>query len=145
MKINIKQDSSMTETEITISCKQIDKELEAVISSLSLINNSVSGKLDGETFFIPLGEVLYFETIDNKTFFYTNDKMYETPTKIYQLEEKLADTPFVRISKSSLMNIQKVKSIRSEENSKLMATLLNGEKVVVSRQYMQTIKIKLGV
>jgi len=145
MKINIKQDSSMTETEITISCKQIDKELEAVISSLSLINNSVSGKLNGETFFIPLGDVLYFETIDNKTFFYTNDKMYETPTKIYQLEEKLADTPFVRISKSSIMNIQKVKSIRSEENSKLMATLLNGEKVVVSRQYMQTIKIKLGV
>lgn len=145
MKINIKQDSSITETEITISCKQIDKDLETVISSLSLINNSVSGKLDGETFFIPLGEVLYFETIDNKTFFYTNDKMYETPTKIYQLEEKLADTPFVRISKSSIMNIQKVKSIRSEENSKLMATLLNGEKVVVSRQYMQNIKMKLGV
>ena len=145
MKINIKQDSSITETEITISCKQIDKELEAVISSLSLINNTVSGKLDGETFFIPLSEVLYFETIDNKTFFYTNHKMFETPTKIYQLEEKLADTPFVRISKSSIMNIQKVKSIRSEENSKLMATLLNGEKVVVSRQYMQNIKIKLGV
>ncbi len=145
MKINITQDSNITETEITILCKQIDSELEAVISSLGLINNTVPGKSDGETFFISLGEVLYFETIDNKTFFYTNDKIYETPTKIYQLEEKLADTPFVRISKSSIMNIQKVKSIRSEENSKLMATLLNGERIVVSRQYMQSIKIKLGV
>ena len=145
MKINIKQDSNVTETEITILCKQIDRELEAVISNLGLINNSVSGKLDGETFFIPLGEVLYFETIDNKTFFYTNDKIYETTTKIYQLEEKLTDTPFVRINKSSIMNIQKVKSIKSEENSKLMATLLNGEKIVVSRQYMQNIKTKLGV
>lgn len=145
MKINIKQDSNITETEITISCKQIDKELEAVISSLGLINHSVSGKLDGETFFIALGEVLYFETIDNKTFFYTNDKIYETSIRIYQLEEKLTDTPFVRINKSSLMNIQKVKSIKSEENSKLMATLSNGEKIVVSRQYMQNIKTKLGV
>jgi DNA-binding LytR/AlgR family response regulator len=145
MKINIKQDNSIAETEITILCKQNDRELEAVISSLGLINNTVSGKLDRETFFIPLGEVLYFETIDNKTFFYTNDKIYETTTKIYQLEEKLAETPFVRISKSSIMNIQKVKSIRAEENSKLIATLVNGEKIVVSRQYMQSIKTKLGV
>lgn len=145
MKITIKLDSNVEETEITILCKTIDSELESVISSIGLINNIISGKLDNETFFISLGEVLYFETIDNKTFFYTKNKMYETSTKIYQLEEKFSDTPFVRINKSSLINIQKVRSIKSEENSKLIATLINGEKIVVSRQYIQKIKMKLGV
>jgi two-component system response regulator LytT len=145
MKINIKQDGNVKETEITIVCKTIDSELESIISSLSLISNNVAGKVDNETFFIPLAEVLYFETIDNKTFFYSKDKIFETPMKIYQLEEKLANIPFVKISKSVILNIKKVKSIKLEENSRLVATLSNGEKVLISRQYMQNIKNKLGV
>lgn len=145
MKINIKVDGTVGETEVTILCRQLDPELEAVISSLGLINNTVSGKREGETFFIPLAEILYFETIENKTFFYTSGHTYETSTKLYQLEEKLADTPFVRVSKSAIMNLRKVKSIKPEENSRLVATLSGGDKLVVSRQYMQDIKTKLGV
>lgn len=145
VKITITVDGTVNETEITILCKQIDNELDAVISTLGLINNTVSGKRDGETFFIPLGAVLYFDTIENRTFFYTTDQTYETTTKLYQLEEKLASTSFVRFSKSALVNLQKVKSIKSEKNSKLVATLTNNEKLVVSRQYMQQIKTKLGV
>jgi two-component system response regulator LytT len=145
MKINIKQDNNIAETEVTIVCKQINSELETVISSLSLIDNTVAGKCGAETFFLSLSDVLYFETIDNKTFFYSKDKIYETSMKIYQLEDKLTKTLFVRISKSTILNIKKVKSIKPEENSRLMATLLNGEKVLVSRQYMQNIKNKLGV
>ncbi|MDF2685131.1 MAG: putative transcriptional regulator, partial [Clostridia bacterium] len=67
MKINIKQDNSVSETEITIICKQIDSELETIISNLSLIDNTVAGKTEGETYFVSLLDVLYFETIDNKT------------------------------------------------------------------------------
>jgi DNA-binding LytR/AlgR family response regulator len=145
VKVNIKVDGGVQETEVTIVCRQIDPELEAVISSLGLINNTVSGKRDGETFFTPLGDILYFETIEGRTFYYTNEHTYETATKLYQLEEKLADTPFVRVSKSAIMNLRKVLSIKSEENSKLIATLTSGDKLIVSRQYMQTIKMKLGV
>ncbi len=145
MKINIKVDGTVNETEITILCRQVDNELDAVISSLGLINNTVPGRQGDETFFIPISEIYYFETIDNKTFFYTRDHTYETAARLYQLEEKLTDSPFVRISKSSLMNLQKVKSIKSEENSRLIATLSSGDKLVVSRQYIQLIKLKLGV
>ncbi|MDF2686345.1 MAG: histidine kinase [Clostridia bacterium] len=145
MKINIKQDNSVSETEITIICKQIDSELETIISNLSLIDNTVAGKTEGETYFVSLLDVLYFETIDNKTFFYSKDKILEIPLKIFQLEEKLSNTNFVRISKSIILNLKKVKSIKSEPNSRLVATLSNGEKVLVSRQYMQYIKNKLGV
>lgn len=145
MKIMIKQEPDVKETQISIVCSKIDSQLEEIISGLSLIDNTIAGKCDNETFFIPLSDVLYFETIDNKMFFYSTDKIYETMLKIYQLEEKLTNTPFVRISKSAILNIKKVKSIRQEENSRLMATLSNGEKIIVSRQYMQNIKNKLGV
>jgi DNA-binding LytR/AlgR family response regulator len=137
VKISIKQDSSIPETEITIVCKVIDEELAAVISSLSLIDNTVAGKIGNETFFIPLIDVLYFESVDNRTFFYTQDKTYESGMKLYQLEEKLSNTPFVRVSKSALLNIKMVKSIQPEGNSRLIATLKNGERLMVSRQYLK--------
>lgn len=144
MKINIVQDDKITETEITIVCNKVDNELEAIISNISIIGNTVAGKINDETFFINLMEVMYFETIDNKSFFYTRDNIYETPMKLYQLEEKLLNTPFVRVSKSVILNLKKVKSIKPEENSRLVAVLGNNEKVIISRQYMRNIKNKLG-
>ncbi|MBQ4599567.1 MAG: LytTR family transcriptional regulator DNA-binding domain-containing protein [Clostridia bacterium] len=92
-----------------------------------------------------MSEILYFETVDRKVFFYTADSIYETVTKIYQLEEKLENTPFARISKTSVANLKKIRSIKPEANSRLCATLVSGEKLIVSRQYLSVIKQKLGV
>ena len=145
MKITIQQNHAVTEPEITVVCSKLDSRLEEILSYISLIDNTVTGAKDGETFFIPLSEILYFETVDRKVFFYTADGIYETVTKIYQLEEKLENTPFARISKTSIANLKKVRSIKPAENSRLCATLVNGERVIVSRQYLSVIKQKLGV
>lgn len=145
MKITIKQDENIAEAEITVVCRRLDSKLEEILSYISLIDNTVTGTKNGETFFIPLSEILYFETVDRKVFFYTADNIYETVTKIYQLEEKLENTPFARISKTSVANLKKIRSIKPEANSRLCATLVNGEKVIVSRQYLSVIKQKLGV
>ena len=145
MKIVIKQDDSVGETEITVVCRQIDAEIEQILSAVSLIGNTVAGVRGDETCFIPLKEILYFESVDNKVFFYTDGETYETTVKLYQLEEKLQNSKFARISKSVLANLNRFHSIRPEKNSRLTATLMNGEKLVVSRQYIGEIKKKLGV
>ena len=145
MKITIQQDENVAEAEITVVCRRLDSKLEEILSYISLIDNTVTGTKNGETFFIPLSEILYFETVDRKVFFYTADSIYETVTKIYQLEEKLENTPFARISKTAIANLKKIRSIKPEANSRLCATLVNGEKVIVSRQYLSVIKQKLGV
>ena len=78
-------------------------------------------------------------------FLYTAKDTFETKARIYQLEEKLSGTPFARVSKSAIVNLKKVRSITPEKHSKLIMTLLNGEKLMVSRQYLNTIKERLGV
>ena len=143
MKINIQHDPNITEAEITVKYGYLDEELEDILAYISLADNRMAGNLNGETYFIRLADILYFETVDRKVFFYTADNTYET--KIYKIEEKLLNTPFSRISKSSIANLKKVKCINSESYSRLCATLINGEKVIVSRQYLNTIKEKLGV
>ena len=120
-------------------------ELEQMISRISLTHNTVVGMIDGETFFIPLGEIFYFESVDGKTFIYCDGSEYESPLRLYQIEEELTVECFSRISKSTIVNLRKVRSIKPEEHSRLVATLINGERLVVSRQYVKEIKRVLGV
>ena len=145
MKLIINHDPNIKEPEIVVSYGYLDSELEDILAYLSLVDNRMAGYLDGETNFVKLSDILYFETVDRKCFFYTADKCFETKMKISEIEEKLLNTPFSRISKSTLVNLRKVRSINTEKYSKLCATLSNGEKVIVSRQYLNSIKEKLGV
>ncbi len=145
MKLIINHDPNIKEPEIVVSYGYLDSELEDVLAYLSLADNRMAGNLNNETHFIKLSDILYFETVDRKCFFYTASDCYETKMKLSEIEEKLINTPFSRISKSALVNLKKVRSINSEKYSRLCATLINGEKVIVSRQYLNSIKEKLGV
>ena len=78
-------------------------------------------------------------------FFYTADEVYETNLKLYEVEERFSNTSFVRVSKSFIVNLRKVASIQTETNGRLIAQLVNREKIVISRQYVAQIREKLGV
>ena len=145
MKIEIIQSEDFKETEITIKAKYIDEELSEILACLSLIGNTVAGEKEGTVSFIPLKDIYYFESVDNKTFFYTKDEVYEIKARLYELSEKLSNTSFVRISKSTIANMKKLRSIKRAKGSRLEADLVNGEKLLVSRQYVSAIKDKLGV
>jgi DNA-binding LytR/AlgR family response regulator len=83
--------------------------------------------------------------VEGKIFIYTASECYESTVKLYKIEESLQNTKFARVSKNTIANLSKMRSIKTEENSRLLATLMNGEKILVSRQYVAEIKRKLGV
>ena len=145
MKITIDYDSSITETEIHIKCTSLNEQIENFISELCLNNSKMVGYIDDEAFFIPLSEILYLEAVDSKTFFYTKDNFYRSKSTLIVLEENLKNTTFSRISKTAIANLKKLISIKKADNSKLIATFINGEKIIVSRKYVDEIKRKLGV
>ena len=145
MKITIETDKNIKETEIHIKCSQVDSELKEIISSFSLYDCKFVGYLDNEAHFIALNDILYFEVVDGGLFFYTNGKTYESVLKLYKIEEATQNTSFARISKTVVANLRKMTSIKKAEHSRLVATMVSGEKLVVSRQYVSEIKRKLGV
>ena len=65
--------------------------------------------------------------------------------KLYELEELFCGTDFFRASKSYIVNLKKVKSIRPAFNGRFEAHMKNGEKVMISRQYVPVLKEKLGL
>ncbi|MBQ8162881.1 MAG: LytTR family transcriptional regulator DNA-binding domain-containing protein [Clostridia bacterium] len=145
MKITVTQDSSVTETQIHITCAKMSVELEEIISNLGLSDHTFAGKTNGEIFFVPMKDILYFESVDKKTFFYTNNATYECKTRLISIEENLKNSYFSRISKTVIANLKKLRSIKLTKDSKLVATLLNEEKLIVSRKYVIDIKNKLEV
>ena len=145
MKITIYEDSNLTETEISIVCPQMTDELKDIIATIGLIDKTFAGKQNGEVYFISVKDIYYFESVDGAVFFYTEDKMYEAAAKLYKIEESLQSFKFARVSKSAIVNLSKMQSIKKAKNSRLTATLSNQEKIIVSRQYVPEIMRKMGI
>lgn len=145
MKITIVEDPQRSETEITIVCAKMTDELRGLVANLTAAELTFSGKKGDETFFIPAKDIYYFESVDGTVFMYTANDTYESPLKLYQAEEALKHTRFSRISKTVIVNLDKMVSIKRAEGARLVATLVNKEQLVVSRQYVSQIKKTLGV
>ena len=62
--------------------------------------------------------------------------------RLYELDESLG-AYFSRISKSMIVNLKKIKCVRSELSGRMEATLLNDEKITISRTYVKEIKRRL--
>ncbi|OEH84156.1 histidine kinase [Desulfuribacillus stibiiarsenatis] len=145
MKLTINQSSEYKDVEIIIQCGIIDERLDKLISLIRLYSFSIIGKRGQRTYNIPLEDIYYFESLEDRTFIYIKDDVLETDLKLYELENQLVDTRFLRISKSSILNLEKLSSVRALLNGKYEAQLTNQEKVIISRHYVTAFKEKFGV
>ena len=140
MKITIDESPNNVETEIIIKCKKINEELQRLILMFKSSEEKLLGVMDGTINFIEPKDIFYFESIDKKTFMYTQLQVLETALRLYELEEKLGKLDFFRASKSTIINISKIKKLSPRFNGRLEALLENGEKLIISRQYVPIIK-----
>lgn len=145
LKITIHSDADTEEMAIDIYCRKLTPELEKVVAMLKMLEQKLTGIYEGETCFLDPDKVLYIDTTDKKTFIYTKDKIYETALKLYELEEQLSDVGFFRGGKSCIINLRHIESLKADLNRKIQVTLDNGEKLMVSRQYAEGLKHRLGV
>ena len=88
---------------------------------------------------LPLSDVLYIEAVGEKVFAYTTGQVYEVKARLYQLEEMLEPHRLVRASKSLLINMFYIISVRTALNGRLYAKMENGEDVLVTRNYAKKI------
>ena len=145
MKIEINVDDKIEETSISISCKGLTPELQKMIAMMRILDKKFAVMRDGETFLLDVSEIIYIEAIDRKTFVYTKDGVYESGLRLYELERQLEECGFCRVSKSCLVQLRAVRSLKSDINRRIRVTLDNGEVIIASRQYADEIKKKLGI
>lgn len=145
MKIEIKVDSSIEENCISISCSRLTPELEKLIAMMRIMEKQFVVSAEGETFLLDVSTILYVEAVDRKTFVYTDKRVYESKLRLYELEEQLEEYGFFRAGKSCLIQLRAVRSLKRDINRRIRVTMENGEIIMVSRQYAEALKRKLGI
>lgn len=144
MKIEIQE--GFTATEVIIKCSTITEEIRKMETLLLHgFEPKLSGIKAGATHLIDKQDIFYFESVDKQTFLYTQDDVYKIALKLYEIENILTDFGFFRNSKSQIVNIAKIESLRPDFDGRMELLLKNNEKVIVSRQYAKILKERLGL
>ena len=145
MKINLDIDGKYDDTEVIIRAPHLNNDIERIVAMMRMIDMQIAVRKDNETVLLDTDKILYVEAVDRKTFVYTNTDTYESELKLYELEQQLIERDFLRISKQSIVNLRKIKSLKTDVNRKIRVTLQNGEQIVVSRMYSDELIRKLGL
>lgn len=145
MKITINEKETFEDTEILINCPKVNDEIIRILATLRSFDQKITGIKDGETYLLHASKILYIESVDKKTFLYTETAVYETPLRLYELEERLGGSGFFRAAKAVILNYNRIKSLRPDFGGRMSVTMSNHEVMMVSRQYVPVIKKKLGL
>lgn len=148
MLLKLIEDQQIEETEVTITCKEKDAAVEkliAYVERMDTAENSFLASAEGKLYHLDGKDVLYIEAVDRRTFCYTRDRVYELGARLYEIEEKYHVQDFMRISKSCIVNLKQIQSLKPDFGGRILATMENGEKLYISRQYAPALKAKLGI
>lgn len=145
MKIEIYVDEEATDLKISVTCNRLTSDVEKLIATLRMMNHQLTAKRDGEIYLLDLTQIIYIESVDRKCFIYTSDEIYESEFRLYELEQQLEGYGFFRVSKSFLIHLRNIQSLRADINRKIRITMSNGEQIIASRQYADGLKKRLGV
>ncbi len=145
MKISVQICPGAADPEIVITCGKLTPEIERILAALRILDWQIMVTKENESYILSVSEIIYLESVDRKTFVYTAGNCFESKLRLYEVEAQLCPGGFARVSKSCLVNMKFIRSLKSELNHRLRLTLENGEQLIVSRVYADELKRRLGV
>ncbi|TXR64455.1 LytTR family transcriptional regulator [Bacillus sp. AY18-3] len=145
MKVNINIIEKLKEESCTFYVHKVTSFILDMVSTLEnssddyLIVNSIH-KNEQEK--ISCSTIYYLEYLERKVFVYTKENIFEIKCPLYKLQYTLPDN-FIRISKTTIVNIHFLKKFSAKASGNLETLLSNGENLIVSRKYVFSLKNKL--
>jgi len=140
MRLILNERPEMEKPEVTIAYSEMTASVKRVADFVRSVEQTVLCKKDEEECSIPVGDIYYIESVDKKTFVYCEKDVYMCNLRLYEIEKMVEKAGFVRVSKSTILNIEQLKGVKTLVNSRLEAILSNGERVCVTRKYLKDIR-----
>lgn len=145
MKVQLTIHEQYKETEVHVLTDSYTPEVEQLMKSLKTSKTSIiDGYTATEIRMLKLDDIYTIYTENNKVYFQTDEEEFESKRKLYELED-LLETSFVKVNKSTLVNLSKILSIQMGIVSTPQLILDNDALIHVSRKYFKLLKAKLLV
>lgn len=147
MNVRIEIDEMLQEEEVVIRCRKMDGgilKIQAAVMEQGEKGRYMTLRQGDTEYYLPIDDILFFETENKIIYAHTQDQMLETEYKLYELEELLPGS-FLRISKSSIVNLNHIYSITRNLTSSSMVEFVHSHKrVYVSRNYYKLLVERLA-
>ncbi|MCI5806489.1 MAG: LytTR family transcriptional regulator [Clostridium sp.] len=141
MRVTEKLVNSPEEEGVTLEYVRFTKDFEEIREYVRHKGDNLTGyKQTKEKASVRIEDVLYFETVDGRVFAYTVDCVYEIKGRLYQVEEKVKRRNICRASKTMLVNLDHIISVRTALNGRLYARMENSEEILITRRYAKDIE-----
>jgi len=140
MKIIIEPQNKVEELLVKILCREENEEVHRLYHHIASYAQPLWVCKDGTQHRLYETDLYYADTVEGKTFLYTENEVYETSESLSGIEQSLKGNQFVRISKNCLINIDVLMCVEPYSNHRLLAHMKNGEKLIVGRTYIQELK-----
>ncbi len=134
MKIRVERITDGEES-IDIRYKEPNPTIERVLGILNNEGNRLWGRADEESVCIDLSDILYLESVDDKVFAYTRERILRIEGSLNSFMTETADETFFRCSKSMVINVNRVISLKSLSSNRIDAVMEGGEHIIISRRY----------
>lgn len=118
-----------THTETELQAPQITRDTPAGYSKRIIIRSR------GRIVFIPVSSIRWIAAEENYVRISTETETHLLREPISRLEEKLDPQMFRRVHRSSIVNLEYVKEVRTQSNGESVVILFNGQKLAMSRSY----------
>jgi DNA-binding LytR/AlgR family response regulator len=141
MKVSLMIDSDYEETIVTIESPELDDSVQGILDFIKGKETEFLVGKDGEMQHIMKpDEIHYFHTEKDAVVAVTADGAFKIREKLYELEQILPSTKFIRLSKSVIANLHELSRFEASFNNTLCVYFKSGAKEYVSRTYVNAIK-----
>ena len=145
MDIRTEIDSRYTTIELHVCNNELTDEVRSIMRELHEIYDRYLSGTDewGNRCMLGTTQIISAYAEGQKVMVRTSDGVYSVQNKLYELETELGDRNFVRISKSEIVHIKKIKNLDLGVTGTIRITMKDGYETYVSRRNVAKIKEKL--
>ena len=144
MNVQIKIISGLEEPYVEIYTSDITDDIQNLLSLIKASSNIVTAQQDERTIVLKERDIYMIRVENEKTIIYCKEKKYYSKKRLYELENILKHS-FMKISKTTLVNLQYIDAVEASFGGTMLLILKNGCKDYVSRKYLPSFKEYLGL
>ena len=147
MKVRARIDKSFEIPEIQVCNKELTLQVQQLVEDISAFVNEgiVVTDFRGEKIMLPIRDILRIYTENQRVMVQDAKGIYSTQEKLYELEERLDEGQFFRISKSEIVNLKKIKRLDLNITGTIKVILSDGTETYTSRRNVTKLKQILGL